>query len=175
MAFQVSEGAQGRLSHPAGLDESDVSEWHMSELALTLLRFGFLALLWCFVLITVGALRRDLRAPTRRRCHRADANWAQTHRSGRIRPRNLVVAKVALREQFCRSGVLRSRSDGRRITPSLSMTTTPRATMRGFTKLKAVGLSRMSAARTAPGSNEIGLPVNAVGTWGTAAGRPNNL
>ena len=32
----------------------------MSELALTLLRFGFLALLWCFVLITVSALRRDL-------------------------------------------------------------------------------------------------------------------
>ena len=31
----------------------------MSELALTLLRFGFLALLWCFVLITVSALRRD--------------------------------------------------------------------------------------------------------------------
>ncbi|MBM3669598.1 MAG: FHA domain-containing protein [Actinobacteria bacterium] len=35
----------------------------MSELALTLLRFAFLGLLWVFVLITVWALRRDLRMP----------------------------------------------------------------------------------------------------------------
>lgn len=35
----------------------------MSELALTLLRLAFLALLWCFVLATVLVLRRDLRAP----------------------------------------------------------------------------------------------------------------
>ena len=35
----------------------------MSELALTLLRFGFLALLWIFVIFTVIVLRRDLRAP----------------------------------------------------------------------------------------------------------------
>ena len=33
----------------------------MSELALTLVRLGFLTLLWAFVLITVLALRRDLR------------------------------------------------------------------------------------------------------------------
>jgi hypothetical protein len=35
----------------------------VSELALTLLRFGFLTLLWIFVLTTVFVLRRDLRAP----------------------------------------------------------------------------------------------------------------
>lgn len=35
----------------------------MSELALTLLRLGFLVLLWAFVLTTVWALRRDLKAP----------------------------------------------------------------------------------------------------------------
>lgn len=35
----------------------------MSELALTLLRFAFLALLWVFVIATVLVLRRDLRAP----------------------------------------------------------------------------------------------------------------
>lgn len=35
----------------------------MSELALTLLRFGFLLLLWLFVLLVVSALRRDLAAP----------------------------------------------------------------------------------------------------------------
>jgi pSer/pThr/pTyr-binding forkhead associated (FHA) protein len=35
----------------------------MSELALTLLRLGFLVLLWVGVLTTLSALRRDLRAP----------------------------------------------------------------------------------------------------------------
>ncbi len=35
----------------------------MSELGLTLLRLGFLALLWLFVLLTISALRRDLAAP----------------------------------------------------------------------------------------------------------------
>ena len=35
----------------------------MSELVLTLLRLGFLALIWLFVLVTVLVLRRDLRAP----------------------------------------------------------------------------------------------------------------
>ena len=42
----------------------------MSELALTLIRLGFLALLWAFVLITVFVLRRDLKQP-------ADARWWQ--------------------------------------------------------------------------------------------------
>ena len=35
----------------------------MSELTLTLLRLGFLALLWAFVLFAILALRRDLRQP----------------------------------------------------------------------------------------------------------------
>ncbi|MDZ7577138.1 MAG: FHA domain-containing protein [Candidatus Nanopelagicales bacterium] len=35
----------------------------MSELALTLLRLGFLVLLWVGVLTTLSVLRRDLRAP----------------------------------------------------------------------------------------------------------------
>ena len=35
----------------------------MSELALTLIRLGFLALLWLAVIIVIGVLRRDLRAP----------------------------------------------------------------------------------------------------------------
>ncbi len=35
----------------------------MSELVLTLLRLGFLALIWAMVLVTVVVLRRDLRAP----------------------------------------------------------------------------------------------------------------
>ena len=39
----------------------------MSELALTLVRLGFLTLLWAFVLITVLALRRDLRQPAEAR------------------------------------------------------------------------------------------------------------
>ncbi|WP_371151144.1 FHA domain-containing protein FhaB/FipA [Buchananella felis] len=36
----------------------------MSELAFTLLRFGFLALLWVFIALIVGVLRRDLFGPT---------------------------------------------------------------------------------------------------------------
>ena len=35
----------------------------MSELVLTLLRLGFLALIWVLVLVAVAVLRRDLRAP----------------------------------------------------------------------------------------------------------------
>lgn len=35
----------------------------MSELALNLLRLGFLGLLWLFVLLAIGVLRRDLKAP----------------------------------------------------------------------------------------------------------------
>jgi pSer/pThr/pTyr-binding forkhead associated (FHA) protein len=45
----------------------------VSELALTVIRLGFLALLWVFVLVTVFVLRKDLRAP-------ADA------RPGRVAP-----------------------------------------------------------------------------------------
>jgi pSer/pThr/pTyr-binding forkhead associated (FHA) protein len=54
-----------------------------SELALQLLRFGFLALLWLFVLATMRVIRADLRAsgqpriavppPTRRRKHKDTA------------------------------------------------------------------------------------------------------
>ncbi len=35
----------------------------MSELLLTLLRLGFLALIWLLVVVTIIVLRRDLRAP----------------------------------------------------------------------------------------------------------------
>lgn len=37
----------------------------MSELAVTLLRFGYLVLLWVFVAFAISALRQDLYAPTR--------------------------------------------------------------------------------------------------------------
>jgi pSer/pThr/pTyr-binding forkhead associated (FHA) protein len=39
----------------------------VSELALTLVRLGFLTLLWAFVLITVLVLRRDLKMPAEAR------------------------------------------------------------------------------------------------------------
>lgn len=39
----------------------------MSELALTLIRLGFLTLLWVFVLVTLFVLRRDLRMPAEAR------------------------------------------------------------------------------------------------------------
>jgi len=48
----------------------------MSELALTLLRFAFLGLLWVFVLVTVWALRRDLRMPADARPERTTGTRA---------------------------------------------------------------------------------------------------
>jgi hypothetical protein len=43
----------------------------MSELALTLVRLAFLALLWGFVLATVLVLRRDIRQPADATSHGA--------------------------------------------------------------------------------------------------------
>lgn len=70
----------------------------MSELALTLLRLGFLALLWFFVITAIGTLRRDLAAP-------GDAAIAPvnngspsngTSRKRRPRANNLAVVEGAL-------------------------------------------------------------------------------
>ena len=53
----------------------------MSELALTLVRLGFLTLLWAFVLITVFALRRDLRQPAEARPGGRQPRTARTPRA----------------------------------------------------------------------------------------------
>lgn len=60
----------------------------MSELTLTLVRLGFLTLLWAFVLVTVLALRRDLRQP-------ADARPAGRDRRPAKAPRPPKPPKVA--------------------------------------------------------------------------------
>ncbi len=52
----------------------------MSELTLTLVRLGFLTLLWAFVLITVLALRHDLRQPAQARPGGADRRPAKASR-----------------------------------------------------------------------------------------------
>jgi pSer/pThr/pTyr-binding forkhead associated (FHA) protein len=52
----------------------------VSELALTLVRLGFLTLLWAFVLITVLALRRDLRQPAEARPTGRERKPARTAR-----------------------------------------------------------------------------------------------
>ena len=59
----------------------------MSELALTLVRLGFLTLLWVFVLVTVFALRRDLKQP-------ADARPTGRQRTAKP-PKQPKPAKVA--------------------------------------------------------------------------------
>ena len=64
----------------------------MSELALTLVRLGFLTLLWTFVLITVLALRRDLKAP-------ADARPAPRERKAARAPRPPRPPKVAKQQK----------------------------------------------------------------------------
>ena len=64
----------------------------MSELALTLVRLGFLTLLWTFVLVTVLALRRDLKAP-------ADARPAPRQRRAARAPRPPKPPKVAKQQK----------------------------------------------------------------------------
>ena len=69
----------------------------MSELALTLLRFGFLALLWFFVLLTISVLRRDLAAPSNTAVASGSTQVPRrSPRQGRARPRNLVVTHGSL-------------------------------------------------------------------------------
>jgi pSer/pThr/pTyr-binding forkhead associated (FHA) protein len=55
----------------------------VSELALTLVRLGFLTLLWAFVLIAVLALRRDLRQPADARPTGRERKPARTARPPR--------------------------------------------------------------------------------------------
>lgn len=78
----------------------------MSALALTLLRVGFLALLWFFVLLVATVLRRDLSAPAETPLAGADsapggvppARSSRTLRSSRTRNRasTLVVVQGSL-------------------------------------------------------------------------------
>ena len=58
----------------------------MSELTLTLLRLAFLVGLWLFVLFTVLALRRDLRAPREARPARLDLSGPEPERARQPRP-----------------------------------------------------------------------------------------
>lgn len=68
----------------------------MSELVLTLLRWGILIALWLFVMFTLGALRRDLEAPPEGAAALPPRPQAQPKpkrapRAGRKRASNLVV------------------------------------------------------------------------------------
>ena len=58
----------------------------MSELTLTLLRLAFLVGLWLFVLFTVLALRRDLRAPREARPARLDLSGPEPERVRQPKP-----------------------------------------------------------------------------------------
>ncbi len=69
----------------------------MSELALTLLRFGFLLLLWFFVLMAVSVLRRDLAASSDSVIAGASVKAPKKPpRAARVRARNLVVTHGSL-------------------------------------------------------------------------------
>jgi pSer/pThr/pTyr-binding forkhead associated (FHA) protein len=69
----------------------------VSELVLTLLRWGILIALWLFVMFTLGALRRDLEAPPEgasalpRPQPQPQARPKRTPRTSRKRASNLVV------------------------------------------------------------------------------------
>ncbi|PFG39762.1 type III secretion system (T3SS) inner membrane Yop/YscD-like protein [Georgenia soli] len=75
----------------------------MSELVVTLLRFGFLILLWLFVLAALGVLRKDLfgtrvtaRGPGRSRPSRRTTADARPARPPRNAPTRLVVTQGPL-------------------------------------------------------------------------------
>jgi Inner membrane component of T3SS, cytoplasmic domain len=73
----------------------------MSELVLTLLRWGVLIALWMFVMFTLGALRRDLEAPPEGSAAlpprpRTEPKPQRQPRSSRKRANNLVVTSGAL-------------------------------------------------------------------------------
>ncbi len=57
----------------------------MNPLELTLIRIGFLAVLWLFVIAAVGVVRTDLFGPARQR-RRRSAAAAQPARQSRARP-----------------------------------------------------------------------------------------
>jgi pSer/pThr/pTyr-binding forkhead associated (FHA) protein len=76
----------------------------VSELALTLVRLGFLALLWVFVLATVMVLRRDLRQPAdarpagrERRTTAKAAKPPKLPRQGKVKGTKLVVVEGPLK------------------------------------------------------------------------------
>lgn len=73
----------------------------MSELVLTLLRWGILIALWLFVMFTLGALRRDLEAPPEGAAAmpvkpKGQPRQQRQPRSLRKRANNLVVTSGAL-------------------------------------------------------------------------------
>lgn len=75
----------------------------MSELTITLLRLGFLALLWVFVFAAIGVLRKDIygtRITTRttpsRRSAPAGAGQTGSSSTGPVRPTRLVVTQGKL-------------------------------------------------------------------------------
>lgn len=68
----------------------------MSELALTLMRVGFLALLWFFVVVAINVLRRDLAAPSTTGLAENTNTRTKPARQARSRPQNLVVTEGSL-------------------------------------------------------------------------------
>jgi pSer/pThr/pTyr-binding forkhead associated (FHA) protein len=68
----------------------------MSELSLFLLRAGFLALLWIFVIVAFGIVRSDLFGATKARVQRPQPKKQPAPARSRKAPRKLVVVAGAL-------------------------------------------------------------------------------
>ncbi|HET9186777.1 MAG TPA: FHA domain-containing protein [Acidothermaceae bacterium] len=68
----------------------------MSELSLFLLRAGFLALLWIFVIVAFGIVRSDLFGGTKPRVQRPQPKKPASAPPSRKAPRKLVVVAGAL-------------------------------------------------------------------------------
>jgi pSer/pThr/pTyr-binding forkhead associated (FHA) protein len=68
----------------------------MSELSLFLLRAGFLALLWIFVIVAFGIVRSDLFGSAQARVQRPQPKKQQKPKPARKAPRKLVVVAGTL-------------------------------------------------------------------------------
>ena len=77
----------------------------LSELTITLLRYGFLVLLWIMVVSVVGAIRRDLSVGSRNRTGTPTAR--QIRRNPDLEKRVPAPAKVAPRQLVVTEGPLR--------------------------------------------------------------------
>jgi pSer/pThr/pTyr-binding forkhead associated (FHA) protein len=84
----------------------------MNALELTLIRIGFLAVLWLFVIAAVGVVRTDLFGPSSQRRRRSAPGAQAAPRPQRARPKPARTLRTAPQHLFVTSGALAGTSLG---------------------------------------------------------------
>ena len=146
----------------------------MSELALTLLRWGFLLLLWIAVFAALAVLRRDLRAPREARAVNVQPSSPVVRGSSKSRGRRaggkkLLVVEGALKGTAVPLGtgvITIGRAPDSTIVLDDDYASTRHARHR--TPAATSGSSRTSAPRTAPGSTSTRITAPTVLPVGAA-------